>query len=225
MAVARSEPWPDLILLDVVMPEVDGYAVFDRLRSDPRTAHIPVIFVTGAEGPDDERHGLAIGAVDFVTKPLRPSTILARVHTQLELKRARDVLRNQNCVLETLVAERMAENLVIQDVAIRALARLAEIRVLETGNHLLRTKEYVRAVAVRLSDHPRFAEHLSPTSIALLAKSAVLHDIGKVGIPDHILCKPGSSPRRSSRSSRPMRNSAAMPSNWPSATRLARCRS
>jgi putative two-component system response regulator len=140
---------------------------------------------------EEEQRGLDLGAVDYITKPLRPPIVLARVHTQLELKRARDWLANQNAFLETEVARRMSENQLVQDVSIHALARLAETRDQETGNHLRRTQEYMRVLAHRLQTHPSFAAQLTPRVVDLLVKSAPLHDIGKVGIPDHILLKPG----------------------------------
>jgi putative two-component system response regulator len=191
LQIANGDPSPDLILLDVMMPEMDGYAVLDHLRNDPATAHIPVIFVTAMDSTEDEEKGLALGAVDYITKPLRPAIVLARVHTHLELKHARDILRDQNTFLEAEVDRRMSENLVIQEVSIHALARLAETRDPETGNHLHRTQEYVRTLAVALKHHPRFADFLDDRTINALARSAPLHDIGKVGIPDHILLKPG----------------------------------
>jgi putative two-component system response regulator len=122
---------------------------------------------------------------------LRPAIVLARVHTHLELKRARERLQAQNDSLESQVAARLRENQAIQDVTIRALARLAETRDNETGNHILRTQEYVRTLATRVLTHPRFADQLDEARIALIAKSAPLHDIGKVGIPDRVLLKPG----------------------------------
>jgi len=191
LQVALTPPRPDLILLDVMMPDLDGFAVFEALRADPRSADIPVIFVTAMDGSGDEERGLRAGAVDYITKPLRPAIVLARVRTHLELKRARDILRDHNRLLEAEVAERMRDNQLIQDVSIQALARLAETRDPETGNHLLRTQGYVRTLAERLQAHPRFSATLSPAYIELLAKSAPLHDIGKVGIADHVLLKPG----------------------------------
>ncbi|MEX8519430.1 MAG: HD-GYP domain-containing protein [Leptothrix sp. (in: b-proteobacteria)] len=191
LQLAELAPRPDLILLDVMMPEMDGYQVLERLRADALTRDIPVIFVTAMINTDEEEHGLQLGAVDYITKPLRPAIVLARVRTQLELKRARDHLQNQNTYLEAEVARRMRDNQLIQDVSIHALARLAETRDLETGNHLRRTQEYVRSLARRLQSQPRFAAVLSDHTIDLLAKSAPLHDIGKVGIPDPVLLKPG----------------------------------
>ncbi len=185
------EQRPDLILLDVMMPGMNGYQVFEKLRGAPETLDIPVIFITAMEGSEAELKGLELGAVDYLTKPIDPPIVLARVRNQLELKRARDLLAGQNAFLEREVNRRMRENESIQEISIRALANLAETRDLETGNHILRTQGYVRRLAERLRSHDRFAPWLDETTIALLARSATLHDIGKVGIPDAILLKPG----------------------------------
>ncbi len=174
-----------------MMPDMDGYGVLAELRANPATHDIPVIFVTAMDGTEDEERGLDGGAVDYITKPIRPAIVLARVRTQLELKKARDILSDQNAYLEREVASRMAENQLIQEVSIHALAHLAETRDPETGNHLRRTQEYVRTLANSLSKHPRFCTYLDDRTINALAQSAPLHDIGKVGIPDHILLKPG----------------------------------
>jgi putative two-component system response regulator len=191
LEVAASEPRPDLILLDVMMPDMDGYEVIRQLQADARTADIPVIFVTALESIIDEERGLALGAVDYITKPLKPAIVLARVKAQLELRAARVWLQDRNTVLEAEVARRMEQNLLIQDVSIRALAYLAEIRDPETGNHLRRTQRYIGILCQHLRSHPRFADFLTDHNIPVLIKSAPLHDIGKVGIPDYILLKPG----------------------------------
>lgn len=191
LELARSQPAPDLILLDIMMPGLDGYQTIERLRADAQTRQIPVIFVTAMGGSEAQLHGLAAGAVDYITKPIDPPLVLARVRTQIELKQAHDWLKDKNAWLEDEVARRMTENETIQTVSIRALAHLAEIRDPETGNHIHRTQNYVRALALRLRDHPRFADFLTERNIDLLVKSAPLHDIGKVGVPDQILLKPG----------------------------------
>lgn len=188
---ATTDPQPDLILLDVLMPTMDGYEVIKQLKADHRTAHIPVIFVTAMESSEDEEHGLALGAMDYITKPIKPAIVLARIKTHLELKAARDWLQDRNTVLEAEIAQRMEDNLIIQDVTIRALAHLAETRDTETGNHLLRTQGYVHTLALQLKNHPRFKDFLTANNIRDIVKSAPLHDIGKVGIPDSILLKPG----------------------------------
>jgi len=191
LRLAAMEPQPDLILLDLMMPGMDGYQVMQHLRNDPLTRGIPVVCVTALNATEEEERGLSLGAVDYIAKPLRPTVVLARVRTQIELKLARDRLANQNAFLEAEVARRMRENQLAQDASIHALARLAETRDPETGNHILRTQEYMRRLGHLLCQHPRFAPALDAHAIELLAKSAPLHDIGKVGIPDHILLKPG----------------------------------
>jgi len=165
--------------------------VLARLRDNPSTVDIPVVFLTAMAEAGDEERGLQLGAADYITKPITPAVVLARVHTQLEAKLARDWLKDQNATLEAEVAHRMAENDLTQRVSIRALAHLAETRDPETGNHILRTQGYVQQLAQGLRHNPRFVATLSDRYIDLLSRSAPLHDIGKVGIPDHILLKPG----------------------------------
>lgn len=189
LRLLTRDPQPDLVLLDVMMPDMDGFEVFKRLRD--QAIDIPVIFVTAMNRVEDELHGLEVGAVDYINKPIVPSLVLARVRTQLELKQARDILKNQNSWLEAEVARRMQENDLTQLVSIRALAHLAEARDNETGNHILRTQGYVHSLAMQLKELPRFSAVLTPKYIDLLTRSAPLHDIGKVGIPDAILQKPG----------------------------------
>jgi len=191
LKLAAAEPQPDLILLDLMMPGMDGYQVLVRLQENVQTRDIPVIIVTAMNEAEDEERGLELGAADYITKPLRPRIVLARVHKQLALKWAGGLLRDRNASLEAQVEQRLGENQLIQDVSIHALARLAEIRDNETGNHLRRTQEYVRILATRIKGQSRFAGQLTTRTIDLLAKSALLHDIGKVGIPDQILRKPG----------------------------------
>ncbi|MCF8178120.1 MAG: two-component system response regulator [Sulfuritalea sp.] len=191
LRAAASEPLPDLVLLDVMMPGMDGFVVLSRLRANPTTRDIPVIFLTALAEADDEERGLQLGAVDYITKPIKPAVVLARVRTQLEAKQARDWLKDQNATLEAEVARRMLENDRTQIVSIRALAHLAETRDPETGSHILRTQSYVKQLADSLREHSRFAETMTDRYIDILTRSAPLHDIGKVGIPDHILLKPG----------------------------------
>ncbi|HRD97261.1 MAG TPA: response regulator [Rubrivivax sp.] len=191
LRIAGGQPRPDLILLDVMMPGMDGYTVLARLREQATTRDIPVIFLTSLGGADDEGRGLEMGAADYITKPVSPAVLRARVSAQLEAKLARDWLRDQNATLDAEARRRMAENDLTQQASIRALAHLAEMRDPETGNHLLRTQGYVRELAQRLRRHPRFAATLTDSYIELLGRSAPLHDIGKVGVPDHILLKPG----------------------------------
>lgn len=182
---------PDLILLDIMMPEMDGYAVMEQLQGDTRTRDVPVIFLTAMSAVEDERRGLDLGAVDYVTKPISPPILQARVRNHLQLKAARDFLMYKSEFLDREVQKRTREISRIQEVTIGALASLAETRDNETGNHIRRTQHYVKLLAQRLARHPRFAAVLTPETIDLLYMSAPLHDIGKVGIPDRILLKPG----------------------------------
>jgi putative two-component system response regulator len=191
LRVAHGQPVPDLILLDVMMPGIDGYEVLRRLRESPTTRDIPVIFLTALAGAGDEERGLQLGAADYITKPIKPAVVLARVHTQLLAQHGRHLLQDQNVALEAEVARRMTENDLTQRASIQALAHLAEIRDPETGNHIVRTQGYVHRLGLALQQHPRFAGVLSDRYIDLLTRSAPLHDIGKVGIPDSILRKPG----------------------------------
>ena len=175
---------PSLILLDIMMPEIDGYEVCRRLKADENTSQIPIIFITALVDEEDEAKGLGMGAVDYVTKPINPELIRARVRNHLELKQYQDHLEN-------LVEERTRRLALTQAVTIESLATLAEYRDPETGGHIKRTQNYVKALAVHLKDHPRYRDELNDETIELLYLSAPLHDLGKVGVPDHILLKAG----------------------------------
>jgi putative two-component system response regulator len=182
---------PDLVLMDVVMPGMDGFEVCKLLKGRASSQNIPVIFVTALGESLDETKGFDIGGVDYITKPFQPSTVLARVKTHL-------TLHDQNRVLEEKVVAR-TQSLATsaqalndtQDVTIYALATLAEYRENETGSHILRTQRYVKALARHLMGKEKFKKFLNPEIIELLYKSAPMHDIGKVGVPDGILLKPG----------------------------------
>ncbi len=191
LKLAHGEPPPDLILLDIMMPDMDGYEVIRRLKADPVTSHIPVIFLTAKSEVEDETLGLQLGAVDYLTKPISPPIVQARVKTHLALKASADFLRDKSDFLEAEVKRRTRQVEAIQDVTVLAMSSMAETRDNETGNHILRTQRYVRRLAEQLRTHPRFEAVLTDDYIGQLFKSAPLHDIGKVGIPDRILLKPG----------------------------------
>ena len=189
---------PDLILLDVMMPGLDGYEVCRRLKANPDTRDIPVVFLTSLESAVDEEYGLSLGAEDFIHKPVSPPVVLARVRNHLLLANAKRELKRHNGELELLVAERTQEIvrrdqqlIAAQTATITAFCALAEARDNETGNHIRRTQNYVLALAEKLRTHPRFRRTLDDETIQLLFKSAPLHDVGKVAIPDAILLKPG----------------------------------
>ncbi len=180
--VAKAEP--DIILLDIMMPEMDGYEVCRRLKEDPSSNHIPVIFLTALSDIEDEAKGLALGAVDYITKPIHPDLVRARVRNHLELKRHQDQL-------DAMVRARTLQLTLTQAVMIESLGTLAEYRDPETGGHIKRTQNYVKALAQKLKNHPRFSAELNDSNIEWLYLSAPLHDIGKVAVRDDILLKQG----------------------------------
>ena len=188
---ARCNAPPDLILLDILMPGMDGYEICRLLKQDPATCDIPVIFLTVKSEVDDEIKGFELGASDYIIKPMSPPIVKARVKNHIALDCARKELKAQNRLLEQRVEERTREIQQTQDVAIYCLASLAETRDNETGNHIRRTQHYVKLLARYLQDHPRFRHRINEEFINLLFKSAPLHDIGKVGVPDRILLHPG----------------------------------
>jgi len=189
-AVQGDNP-PDLILLDIMMPSMSGYEVCQMLKADPATRPIPIIFLTAMTSREDEQKGLELGAADYITKPISPPIVLARVKTQLENKAMADFLRDQAAFLKAEVERQTQMVRAVQDATVLAMASLAETRDADTGNHIRRTQFYVQALANKLKTHPRFSAFLTDEMIDLLFKTAPLHDIGKVGIPDRILLKPG----------------------------------
>ena len=182
---------PDLILLDIMMPEMDGYEVCKILKSQAETKDIPIVFLTAKSQEDDETKGLALGAVDYITKPISPPILKERVKNHLILQASRNLLARQNEILEERVLERTSQLSELQDVAMVAMGALAESRDPETGNHIRRTQRYVKILATEVAKHDKYKAVLTPDIITSLYKSAPLHDIGKVGIEDSILLKPG----------------------------------
>ena len=193
-----AQSLPDIIFLDIEMWEgIDGFETCRRIKANPVTRDIPVIFLTGRREPAYEQLGFAIGAVDYISKPTSTPVLLARVRLHLMLRAAAHVLDERNNYLEQEVARRtdelrsnMEELRISQEVTMVALASLAETRDNETGNHIFRTQHYVLALANHLRGHERFRAALDDAAIDRLFKAAPLHDAGKVGIPDRILLKP-----------------------------------
>ena len=167
---------PDLILLDVMMPETDGYEVCRELKKDPRTRNIPVIFTTALGDVEDEKMGLDLGAVDYITKPLSPPIVLSRVKTHLSLY-------NQNRMLEKKIIERTEELANSRSEIIRRLGLAAEFRDNETGMHVIRIGYFSRLIAQGIGMDEREAD--------IIFNASPMHDVGKIGIPDSILLKEG----------------------------------
>ncbi len=176
LAIAQSARPPDLILLDIMMPDIDGYEVCRQLKEDPGTQNIPVIFVTAKIQIADELRGFELGAADYITKPISPPIVLARVATHL-------ALYDQNRALEARVRERTDQLWEAQKLIIHRLGRAAEFKDNETGLHVIRMSLYTRLLAV--------AAGMDDAEADLLMDAAPMHDIGKIGIPDRILQKPG----------------------------------
>ena len=174
LELAASEPQPHLILLDVMMPKLDGYEVCRRLKRNPATQGIPVIFVTAMGETEDETRGFEAGGVDYVVKPVSAPIVLARIRTHLNLA-------DQKQHLEELVRERTAQVERTRREIIQRLGRAAEYKDDETGSHVARMSHYSRLLAQAAGVHPEWAE--------CLFHAAPMHDIVKIGIPDHILQK------------------------------------
>ncbi len=189
LALAAAAP-PDLILLDIMMPEMDGFEVCRRLKAEEATRQVPVIFLTAKTEIEDEERGFAVGAVDFIHKPISPPIVAARVRAQLAVKDWQNFLHNRTLWLQQEVERRLSQINRLQDSTLFVMVSLAEFRDIETGNHIRRTQDYVHLLAERLSCLPTHADQLPDDQIELIAKSAPLHDIGKIAIPDHVLLKP-----------------------------------
>ena len=183
LKIAASESPPDLILLDIMMPGMDGYEVCQHLKRDPRTTNIPVIFLTAKAEVEDEKKGLELGAVDYITKPISPPIVMARVKNHIALKAAADFLHDQNDFLELEVAKRTREVQESYLETIFTLTRAAEYRDEDTGAHVQRIGYYSRELARMLG--------LDKDFIDKIFFASPMHDIGKIGVPDHILGKSG----------------------------------
>lgn len=173
--IARNDP-PDLILLDIMMPDMDGYQVCRTLKSDPLTHNIPIIFVSAKNEIEDEAIGFDCGAIDYITKPISASLVRKRVSAQLNLYDQRRHLQNE-VKLRTLELEKSQLDLVSR------LGLAAEYKDNETGMHVKRMSKYSGIIAVEMG--------LSESDAMLIEQAAPMHDLGKIGIPDHILLKPG----------------------------------
>jgi putative two-component system response regulator len=180
----QGESLPNLILLDVMMPEMDGYQACKKLKDNPLTCEIPVIFLTAMSEVTDELKGFGLGAVDYITKPISIPILQTRVRTHL-------ALAEQRIALEHLVEERTEQLQRAKDAVVYSMGALAEARDEETGNHILRTQEYVKVLGDTLAGRSRYANLLNERVINLISRAAPLHDIGKVGVPDRILQKRG----------------------------------
>lgn len=182
---------PDLILLDILMPEMDGFEVCRRIKSDERLRDIPIIFISALDDTANKIRAFTEGGVDYITKPFQEQETLARVDVHLKLRRVQQELRNHTLQLEELVREKVQEISNSQMATIHAMSKLAEYRDDHTGQHIERTRELCRMLATQLRQNPAYSDIIDDTFIDNIYHASPLHDIGKVGIPDGILLKPG----------------------------------
>jgi putative two-component system response regulator len=190
LGCAAHDP-PDLVVLDIEMPVMSGFEVMRQLRTVSATADTPVIFLTGLDDESSEARGIALGAADYIVKSAPPAALLAHVRARVDAARVLAGLRGHNARLKASAIRRMRADDGTQSVVVNLLTSLVKTRDQETGSHLLRTQAYVGLLANELKTHPRHTALLTDHYVKLLVRAAPLHDIGKVGIPDRILCKPG----------------------------------
>jgi len=188
---AAENQVPDLILLDITMPEMDGYEVCTRLKENPILEKVPVIFISALTESLDKVKAFNVGGVDYITKPFQLEEVRARVENHLRLARLQNELKEYSRHLEDKVIEQVNEISDSQMATILALAKLAEYRDEDTGLHIERIQYYCKLLVEKMADNPKFQSRISPIFIDNIIHASPLHDIGKVGIPDHILLKPG----------------------------------
>ena len=182
---------PELILLDIEMPEMDGYEVIKVLKSAERTAHIPVIFLTAKNDPDSEVKGLDLGAVDYIMKPFSRELLLKRVEIHILIEAQKKQLKNYSRNLEGEVSKKTKTVLELQNAILKTVAELVECRDSITGGHIERTQSYLKMLVELLEDNNVYKKEFSSWDMELFVMSSQLHDVGKIAIKDEILLKPG----------------------------------
>ncbi|MCL2752573.1 MAG: response regulator [Defluviitaleaceae bacterium] len=191
MLRALERVMPDLILLDVKMPEMGGYEVLHHLKSNPVSSHIPVIFLTALNDEESELKGLSMGGTDYITKPFSPPLLRKRVELHLLLQSQKRELIELNKDLDETVRKRQDEVLELKNALLETMAELVESRDFTTGSHVIRTSRYVRTLVSSLKERGMYVDELNPLDERLVFQSSQLHDVGKIGISDTILLKPG----------------------------------
>ena len=182
---------PDLILLDIEMPDMDGYEAIKKLKSTGKTAHIPVIFLTAKIDPHDEVMGLNLGAVDYITKPFSKELLIKRIELHILLEKQKKELMKYSLNLESEVDKKSRTVIELQVAILKTVAELVESRDKITGGHIERTQMYLRMLVEYMLEHGVYTEELLTWDIDLFILSSQLHDVGKISIKDDILMKPG----------------------------------
>lgn len=186
---AKSNP-PDIILLDISMPQMTGFEVCKILKDDENLREIPVIFISALSDTKEKIEAFKSGGVDYVTKPFHVEEVYARVATHLKLRSLRLEMEDNNKKLTKLVQEQVKEIQESQMATIFAIAKLAESRDDDTGSHLERVQQICKTITVKLMDNPDLSSEITPAYAENIYYACPLHDIGKVAIPDKILLKP-----------------------------------
>jgi putative two-component system response regulator len=182
---------PDLILLDIQMPEMDGYEVLRRLKQHERYHMIPVIYLTAQTGYDREMEGLALGAVDYISKPFLAPLLLKRINNQILISEQRYKLQNYNDQLKAEVERKTSQVMMLQNSMLSTMTEMVEFRDSVTGGHIDRTQRYLRLLIDELNDRGIYGEIIGNWDVEMMIASAPLHDVGKIAISDTILNKPG----------------------------------
>ena len=190
METLERHPNVDILILDINMPRMSGFEVLEQMKKYPEYKNVAVLVLTNFDEIDNEMRGLDLGAVDYIRKPLNIRSLRKRVELQIKLKNARDEMEQQNIILEKRVQERTRESVLARDVTIHALVSLLEVRNIESSNHTKRTQMMMHAICSHLKAKAPYSIILTDSYAAELFDTTPLHDIGKVGIPDHILLKP-----------------------------------
>jgi len=182
---------PDIILLDVDMPEMDGYQVIEILKGKKETENIPVVFLTAKTDGQSELRGLSMGAIDYITKPFTPTLLLKRVEVHLLVESQKKELVNYNKNLRDMVDSKTKMVVELKNAILKTMAELVECRDDITGGHVERTQIYLGLLIDALQKYGVYMEEIEPWDIGLVLQSAQLHDVGKISIKDKILQKPG----------------------------------
>ena len=190
MLRAAEKNVPDLVMLDILMPDMDGYEVCRRMRASEALRDVPVLFLSALTDVKNKVKAFEVGGMDYVTKPFQFEEVNARVKTHLLLRRALHEIEGHRAGLEKLVEEKVREISESQLATITALSKLAESRDDETGYHIERTRTFCKILCERLRQAPRYGDSIDEAYVSDIYNASVLHDVGKVGIPDRILLKP-----------------------------------
>lgn len=188
LEIALADTPPDLVLLDIMMPDLDGHEVCRQLKADPKTSEIPVIFLTAMAQIEDERQGFALGAADYITKPISPPILLARIDTHLMLKRAADQLRASRHQLACQHAGQATPHHALAQGAALLLATFAAQRVLDVQPHVFYTQSCLKALVSQLVNQLHYRDALAGLDLELLYQAALLRDVGMLSVPETVQC-------------------------------------